>query len=337
MARPRDHHAGYAAQVEDLLIAPARVQAVYVAVRLRIPDLLSHGPLSSTVLASTTGVHPGALHRLLRFLAAQGFFDPTEDGRFALAPLAEPLLRSAANEVREALLSTATREWELWAHLLESVETGRSACELVFGDGVLTGTRAKLQTAFGPDAAAIGRALAALIEPAPCIAGLGCGDGALVIELLRAWPATRAIGVDAAPALEGTCIRREQAGLESRFELCAGDLQESAPAGASLYVLSLILRDRDDGQCMALLRNCQAAMAPGARMVIIEQPLPDDPRTAPRSAFADLEMLVMTGGRERTEAEYRNLLERAGLRVDAVRPLPAGDRAVAIEASRGLV
>jgi SAM-dependent methyltransferase len=288
-------------------------------------------------------VHPGALHRLLRFLAADGFLELAEDGRFSLAAAAEPLLATSRAGLREALLSTATRGWEVWRQLGHSVETGRPAFETVFGRDYFAEQRAnpealaRFDVALAAGAAELGRELARTLRPAQLVCDLGCGSAALLMELLQAWPNARGIAFDAPGPLALAEQRLSAAGMASRYEACAGDFFAAVPAGADLYILAQVLHDWDDPEALRILRNCQAAMRPGSRLVILEQPLPDNPRSAPRAAHADLAMLVMTGGRERTLQEYRQLLERAGLRFDGATPVATSRQATAIEASRGLM
>ncbi|MEO8541604.1 MAG: methyltransferase [bacterium] len=341
MTKPRERHTHNA--IEDAMLGASRIQALYVFVRLGIPDLLVAGPGSSTLLASTTGVHPGALHRLLRFLAAEGFVALTEDGRFVLTAQGQPLTTRSKSGEAESVLSTATRGWEIWQQLTHSVETGQPAFDLVMGQSYFAEQRAnadslaRFDAALAPGARETGKALARTLPPAACIADLGCGSGALLVELLSAWPDARGIAFDAGPVLEQARPRFAVPKLRGRIECQAGDFFESVPVGAGLYVLSLVLHDWDDELCLRLMRNCQAAMAPGARLAIVEQPVPDDPRLAPSSAHADLGMLVMTGGRERTLAEYRGLIEHSGLRFDGAKALKTRRQAMVIEASRGLL
>jgi SAM-dependent methyltransferase len=341
VTKPRDRHAHNA--IEDVMLGASRIQALYVFVRLGIPDLLAVGPGSSTLLASTTGVHPGALHRLLRFLAAEGYVALNADGRFALTALGEQLTTRSKSGNAEVVLSTATRGWEVWSHLLHSVETGQPAFDRVFGRTYFSEQQAnpdslaKFDAALAPSATDTGKALATALAPAGCVVDLGCGSGELLFALLTAWPAARGIAFDSANVLEFARRRAETANLAARVEFHTGDFFAGVPSGGGLYILSLVLHDWDDDECLRLLRNCQAAMAPGARLVIVEQLLPEDPLDSPNAAYADLGMLVMTGGRERTLAEYRALIERAGLRFDGVRPLKTTREVSAIEASRGLL
>ena len=341
VTKPRDRRAHNA--IDDVMLGASRIQALYVFVRLGIPDLLATGPGSSTLLASTTGVHPGALHRLLRFLAAEGYVTLNADGRFALTPLGEQLTTRSKTGNAGVVLSTATRGWEVWSHLLHSVETGQPAFDRVFGRSYFAEQQAnpdslaKFDAALAPSAADTGKALATALVPADCVVDLGCGSGELLFALLRAWPAARGIAFDSANVLEFARRRAEAAGLASRVEFQPGDFLAAVPSGGSLYILSLVLHDWDDAECLRILRNCQAAMAPGARLAIVEQVVPENPVDSPNAAYADLGMLVMTGGRERTLAEYRALIERAGLRFDGLCTLKTRREVSAIEASRGLL
>ena len=325
------------------MLGLGRIQALYVAVKLGIPDLLADAPCSSTLLASTTGVHPGALHRLLRFLAAEGYVAFTEDGRFALTAQGEPLTTRSKSGMAEYVLGTATRGWEVWSHLVHSVETGQPAFDRVFGRGYFTEQRdnpeslERFDAALAPSAAETGKALSAVLQPSRCIVDLGCGSGEVLYALLRTWPAARGLAFDAPAVLELARLRAERAKVHERVEFVPGDFLARVPPGGDLYILSLVLHDWDNAECLRLLRNCHAAMAPGARLGIIEQLMPEDPRESPRVAYADLGMLAMTGGRERTLAEYRSLLERAGLRFDGVRALKTRREVALIEASRGLL
>lgn len=325
------------------MLGLGRVQALFVAVKLGIPDLLADAPSSSALLASTVGVHPGALHRLLRFLAAEGYLALTEDGRFVLTAQGEQLTARSNSGMAGVVLSTATRGWEVWSHLLHSVETGQPAFDRVFGrsyfaeQGENRDSLERFDAAFAPSAGETGKALASLLQPARCVVDLGCGSGALLLSILGAWPAAKGVAFDTPAVLKLAHERAGLAKLASRVEFVAGDFMKAVPAGGDLYLLSLVLHDWETPECLRILRNCQAAMAPGARLVILEQLMPEDPRESPGVAHADLGMLVMTGGRERTLVEYRALLEQAGLRFDRARPVKTRRGVSAIEASRGLL
>ena len=312
-------------RIDEMLLAPSRLQAVYVAMKLGIPDMVKDGPRSSTLLASAAGVHPGALHRLMRFLASDGVFECTADGRFAATPLSMALVSDAPDGYRGALMSAATRGWSVWGDLLYSVETGRPAFDRLHGMSYFEEQARNpeaLETfdaALAKGAADAGRALAKHIPAGSRVVDVGCGSGALLAEVLRLVPGSIGVAFDRADVLERAKRRLDEFG--ERVAYVEGDFFKSVPEGGNYYALSLIIHDWDDAAALTILGNCQAAMAPGARLAVLECLLPDDILSQPLAAQADIGMLVMTGGRERTLAEYRTLLERAGLRFDGATPL----------------
>lgn len=330
-----------AERIEEMLLAPSRLQAAYVAVQLGIPDMVKDGPRSSTLLASAAGVHPGALHRLMRFLASDGVFECTADGRFAATPLSMALASDAPDGPREALIGTATHSWNVWGNLLYSVETGRPAFDRVHGlsyfEEQARNPRAleMFDAALAKGAADAGRAMAKHIPEGARVVDVGCGSGALLAEVLRIVPGSTGVAFDRADVLGLARTRLDEFG--DRVVYIEGDFFHSVPESGSYYALSLILHDWDDAAALTILRNCQAAMAPGARLAVLECLLPDDILSQPLAAQADIGMLVMTGGRERTLAEYRALIERSGLRFDGATPLKTLRKFTMLLGTKGLL
>lgn len=322
------------------MLGASRIQALAVAAELRIPDLLAERPRSSAEIASLTSVNQGALHRLLRFLAADNWVSILADGNFGMTAQLEPLTSDSPTGLRGYVLSTASRGWAIWSRLGDSVKTGKPAFDEIFGRSYFEEQRANAESlaqfdaALAPGAAESGEALARIVEPAECVVDLGCGSGALLLEILRAWPAARGVAFDGPEALSLARERFAREGLGQRVAMMSGDFFVEAPYGGDLYVLSLVLHDWDDEKCKLILRNCVAAMQPGARLAIIERVVDEDPRVEPQAAYADLGMLVMTGGRERTLAEFMELVESSGLQYDGVERLGTNRDCWAIMASR---
>ncbi len=329
-----------AERIEDMLLAPSRVQALYVAVKLGIPEMVKDGPRSSTLLASTAGVHPGALHRLLRFLVSDGVFELTEDGRFGATPLSMALVAGAGSS-RDVLISTATRGWHVWGNLLYSVETGRPAFDRVHGMSYFEEQARNpvalevFDAALAEGAADAGKALAKHVPAGAKVVDVGCGSGALLAEVLRCVRDSRGVAFDRSDVLERARTRLEA--FQDRVAFIEGDFFQSIPASGDLYVLSLVLHDWDDDAAAAILRACQASMAPGARLAVLECLMVDDVLSQPVAAQADIGMLVMTGGRERTLPEYRGLMERAGLRFDGATPLKTSRKLTLMLGTKGLL
>lgn len=316
--------------IEEILAGAPRVQALYVATRLGIPDMVRDAPRSSTVLASTAGVHPGALHRLLRFLVAEGVFALTEDGRFAATALSNALTLAEGPGLRGEVLAMATSGWEAWRDLLHAVETGQPG---------MAGQLHRDEGYEAERATAAARALSGVTDVgrSGCVVDLRCGDGAFLAEMLVRSPGLRGVGVDRPEVVEGARLLIEAAHLAGRAEVYAGDLFAEVPGGGAYYVLRRVLHEQDDAHALLILANCQAGMPAGARLAIIEGLLTEDPAATPAATREDLEGLVLTGGRERTLEEYRALAGHAGLRFDRVVGLRGTGGLSAIELSRGLL
>jgi ubiquinone/menaquinone biosynthesis C-methylase UbiE len=305
-------------------------RCVYIAAKLGLADLVKDGARTPAELAALTGTHAPALYRVLRALASTGWLQEDGDGRFGPTPLTVGLQSDAPGSLR-ALATTELGEehYPAWGNLLFSVRTGNLAFDEVFG-------MPNWQYWAGhPEHAGIfNRAMSemtAIIEPAVLsicdfstartIVDVGGGRGTLIASILRAYPQARGIVVDLPHVIEQGRPLIAEHGLEDRCELVAGDFFKAVPSGGDVYTLKWVIHDWDDAQATAILKNCHAAMPPHARLLLIEAPL--SPRNEPSlHKLMDINMLVMTGGRERTEAEYRSLLEAAGFALTRVTVTP---------------
>jgi hypothetical protein len=303
-------------------------QLIYVAAKLGIADHLRLGPQSVDALAGVSGAHPRALYRLLRALASIGIFAETDDGHFYLTPLAE-LLQTEVPGSLHALAILYGDDWYYRAYgtLLHSIMTGTSAFQHVHG-----------QTFFEylhehPDAGGIfNQAMTAYSEQEIAailgaydfsgvsqVVDVGGGHSRLIAAILSANTQARGILFDRAPVVEGARDFMARLGLGTRCELIAGDFFHSVPAGGDLYILKSIIHDWDDEMAVAILRNCRAIMKRQARLVLVERVVA--PGNGPSEAkLFDINMLMVLGGCERTEAEYKNLLGAAGFRMTDVIP-----------------
>lgn len=303
-------------------------QAVYVIAKLGVADALKNGPRDVGEIAEIVGADPDSLYRVLRALDETGVVRETAPRRFALTPLGALLLSDVRPSLRAwAVYAGEPWHWQCWGDLLGSVRSGTTAVERRFG------VRSWYYLETNPDAADVFDAAMADLATVGdvtlvssynfsrfrTIVDVGGGNGALLISLLRVNP--RALGTLYETQLVIDRTRRgiAQAGLETRCRLEAGDFFENVPPRGDLYLLKQVLHDWQDDGAEKILRNCRAAMAGGARLLVIEIMLPEFGRPS-LAKLTDLEMLVMTGGRERSLAEYRTLLESAGLKILKVHP-----------------
>jgi hypothetical protein len=307
-------------------------QAIHVAAALGIADHLRDGPRGSVELAAAVEAHEPTLYRVLRALAAVGVLHEEDDRRFGLTPLGDCLRSDAAEPVGGwAAFVGRPYHWQAWGALLHSVRTGENAFRHVHGTGPWE------YRAGDPEEAAIfDRAMADLTRRAHrsllaaydfgrfgTVVDVGGGNGALLVEILRAHPGTRGVVFDLPHVVAGARASIDAAGLADRCETVAGSFFDGVPAGGDAYVLRAVLHDWEDEEASAILAQCRAAMEPGATLVLIERDL-GPPNAAEETKLSDLNMLVGPGGRERTVDAYAQLLAATGLRLAGSRPVGFG-------------
>jgi orsellinic acid C2-O-methyltransferase len=312
---------------------PALTQAVCAAAELGLADELVDGPRTVHDLAAATGSHPPSLLRLLRVLTALDVVVPTGPDQFALGVLGDQLLSDSPTSVRSFVrLVGKPGWWDAWSGLVTSVRTGETSFEKVVGTPVFEYVQQH------PDEAALfAEAMRQRTrQVAPEIVGaydfsrfgtvvdVGGGDGTLLTHILEAAPETRGVLFELGPTSEVAAGVLEAADMSERCKVVPGDFFVSVPEGGDAYVLKTVVHDWDDEQAVVILRNCRQAMAPDGRVLVIETLVPDVITSDDADVLmVDMTMLVLAGGRERTQTEYRVLLAAAGLRVTSVSdPLP---------------
>ncbi len=305
-------------------------RAIYVAAKLGIADLLKDGPRHVADLAAATHSNAPSLHRLMLLLASAGVFAEAETECFRMTPMGE-CLRSDVSESRRAhaLLLAGPLQQRAWTRLLEIVQTGRgpSSQNLFPFLAKYPEEAAIFNEAMANKTAAVTKAFAAAYDCSEfsTIVELGGGYGSLLGAILTANPKARGILFDLPHVAEEAKEHVRAAGLADRCQVVGGDFFEALPSGGDAYVLQSVIHDWDDAQSIAILRNVAQAMAPRGKLLLIEMVVPSQVSESLWSqvvAGSDLNMLVSTGGRERSEAEYRRLLNAAGF--ELARIIPAG-------------
>ncbi|SFO20922.1 methyltransferase [Actinomadura madurae] len=314
-------------QMMDLTTRTWVSQAVSVAAELGVADTLADGPRHVDDIARTVGADADALYRLLRALSDLDLFRELEGRRFASTPLGDVLGTGVPGSLRDwAIMTGRPFHREAWTALAHTVRTGEPAFEHVHGAMGFDHFRdhpADGQVLNAAMTAVSGLVIAPVVaacefEPGSKIVDVGGGHGALLAAILAADPDAHGVVFDLPHVVDGAGRAAEDAGVADRCEYIGGDFFESVPSGGDAYVLSNIVHDWDDGSAVRILANCRDAMNPNGRVLLLEAVLPDDIRPS-RAKWIDLEMLIMArGARQRTGAEYAELLNRAGLHLTRV-------------------
>jgi hypothetical protein len=310
--------------------------ALHLATKLGIADLLDKGPRSAEDLARATSTHAPSLRRVLRLLASAGVFEEREDGAFALTPIGESLRAGVPGSARAMVrLFSGERIQDAWRDLEYCVRTGdpvfrKRGLDDPFKDPARTPEdNADFDEAMADFTRLASMAVAAAYDFAPVrtLVDVGGGNGALLVGILKAHPHLRGTVFDQPPAAERARKQIAEQGLSDRCDAVGGDFFEEVPKGADAYVLKHVIHDWNDERAAAILGNCRRAMGANGRLLIVEGVYPPriDASIASRGAAAnDVNMLVNTGGRQRSEAEFRSLYEAAGFELARIVPTPMG-------------
>ena len=318
-------------------------RALGLATKLCIPDYLRNGARHYREVAAELGVHPPSLNRVLRLLASAGIFDEQAGGKFSLTPLGDLLRSDVPGSMRAAVLLFAGETIQAsWAELEYCVKTGEPAFRKLSPDAksAFDGFRDPQATANFDEAMAAFSAQTALALIAAYdfskfekVADIGGGNGALLIGILNGNPALKGIVFDQPPSAERAAKRIAEAGLETRCEAVGGDFFREVPRGADAYLLKHVIHDWNDDDAIAILKTCHCGMdGTHTKLLLVEGVYPkriDQSLESRGAAFNDVNMLVSTGGRQRSEAEFRALYQSAGFRLTNI--VPTAARASIIE------
>ena len=305
-------------------------QAIYVAAKLGLADLLKDGPKSCSALAAATGVDRQSLFRLMRALSSAGVFAHMQNDCFALSSAGEGLQSNVPGSLRAIVLTIGEIHYQAWGDLLHSIQTGSPAFNNVFGTGLFEYLQRDAEAAdtFNRGMTDVSSMLVYAVLMAydfsqiSSIVDIGGGQGKLLRCIVQFNPEIKGIVFDLEPAIEMAKQHLGSNACGGRCSAIAGDFFDSVPEGADAYILSGVIHDWDDDHGIRILKNCRRAMTRNGRLLLVEMVVPDADAKC-FSKLLDLNMLVMTGGRERTKSEFRTLLAAAGYRLTKIVPTMA--------------
>lgn len=310
-----------------LISAYRQSRCVGVAAELQIPERLAAGPRTAADLAAECGANEHSLWRLLRALVAMEVLVEAPPGHFGLTPLGEQLRADKLGPA--ARLFNSEFHVRSWAHMDHSVRTGEIAFDHVHGmhDWDFYATHPEEAALFDAAMSAnTGPVITAIADAYdfsrfPTIADIGGGNGTLLAEILRRHPNSRGVLFDLPHVVERAQARMGDAGVADRIEFVGGSFLESVPSDADAYLMKTIIHDWNDPFAAQIIERCRNAAGTGGHLLLIERVLPEQVEPKHLEALMmDLNMMVNNGGLERTETEFRRLLERSGFRLDRVVP-----------------
>ena len=316
------------AQLIQMVSAIWISKVIYAAAKLGLADHLAAGPKSAAELVGPTRTHAPTLHRLMRTLASLGVLSERDAQRFALTPLGEALKTNAPGSARASLLTLGS-PWFISAFekIMHCLETGGTGFEAAMGMPVFDYLRQHPEEAslfsetmvglHGAEPAAV--AAAYDFSVFETVVDVGGATGNMLAAILTRHAGPRGVLFDMPHVVGDAPALLKERGVENRVTIDAGDFFESVPTGGDAYLLSHIIHDWNEDQCLTILGHCRKVMKPDGRLLIVEMVLPAGDTPHP-GKILDMVMLVVPGGQERTEAEYTSLLAKAGFRVTRVVP-----------------
>jgi hypothetical protein len=301
---------------------------VYTAASIGLADHLADGAKSAADLASPAGMNPRALHRFMRTLASFGILTLNGDDTFSLTELGATLKKDAPGSARSTVLTMAGPwAWQSFGSFAYSLETGKPAMDKLFGMNLFEylAQRPVEAAMFSESMVGIHGAEPPAVAAAydfstlGTIVDVGGATGNMLAHILARHPQPRGVLFDRPHVVSEAPALLRQRGVADRVTIAEGNFFERVPEGGDAYILSHIIHDWTEAQCHTILANCRKAMRKGAKLLIVEFVLPEG-NTPHFGKLADMIMLTIPGGEERTAAEYRTLLDAAGFTMTGVVP-----------------
>ena len=326
------------AQLIEMSTAYWVSKVVYAAAKLGLADHLSEAPQSAAELAGVTRTHAPSLHRLMRTLASVGILTEDDAQRFALTPLGAALKTGAPGSARSSVLTIAS-PWFVGAfeQIMHSLETGDTGFQKNMGMPIFDylGQHPEDASMFSETMVGFHGAEPAAVAAAydfssfEKVVDVGGATGNMLAAILGRHAGPRGVLFDMPHVVSDAPALLEERGVDQRVTIESGDFFKMVPAGGDAYLLSHVIHDWSEEQCLTILGHCRKSMKPNGRLLIVEMVLPAGDTPHP-GKMLDMVMLVLPGGQERTESEYSSLFGKAGFRL--VRVVPTESAVSVVEA-----
>lgn len=315
-------------------------QAIGSFARMGLADAMEQGADDATSIAAPRGLNVDRVYRLLRALSTVGIVTEGMGGKFALTPLGKMLTTNAPNSMKTSAELLTEYNGEIWGKL-DGALKGGIAFEALKGQQLFPWLHANpkegarfqrmMVEVHSPETPAIVAAYD--FSQFKRIVDVGGGHGMLLSAIIAAHPSVQGTLFDLQEGIEAA--KRGAGGPLPGVTFVAGDVFTTpVPEGADAYLFRHLLHDYDDDDCIKMLQNVRKQMKPGSRILVLEKTVPTDDTPGP-GRWLDVHVMLLTGGRERTEEEYRTLFAKAGFKLSRVLPTahPAVEIIEAVAAS----
>lgn len=309
-------------QMQSMLAGHFVAQCLHVVAVLGIADLIAEGHKTVEQLALSAGCHAGALDRVMSVLVSMGVFTRDYAGIFALTPLGETLRSDVPGSLRDkALFELSQPVWTAWGAFLHCVRTGKPSFDEVHGASIWQMIARDLEMGDIFDRFMTAQSQlhnAAIIESydfptSGVIVDIGGGRGATLAQVLARYPRAKGVLFDL-PNVVASRANLETSRFADRCEVVGGDMMQFVPPGGDIYIIKRVMMDLTDDEAIKVLRHCTVSMNRDGKVLVID-PLLSDGNMADRNRLVDLQMMNVTGGRCRTEEQFRDLFGASGLRL----------------------
>lgn len=322
----------------QLLFSVFTSRAVTFAADAGIADLLRDGPRSAGEIAEQLGYREEPVYRVLRALTVPGVFEEHPERRFALTPISQHLRSDGPGSVQALAAHFGFASfWHALAEIEHTMKTGGPSFEKANGAAVWDYFKQHPRESSVFDRA-MTEASSSTAKPVATaydfsdirqLVDVGGGRGGLLAAILQQYPDLQGTLYDQEHVVEGAPALLREAGVEDRVTVEGGSFLDRVPEGADAYIMKAIIHDWDDAHSVKILRNCREAMAPDGRILVVNRVVTDQLQSD-TAKIADLVMMIIAGGKERTKEEFSELLTAAGLKL--VRIVPTDSIVSVIEA-----
>ena len=297
-------------------------QALFVAAKLGIADILSDGSKTADELAKAAGVNSHGMYHLMRMLVSVGVFSVEDNEKFCLNFLGKHLRTGTSDSLRGTVMAMGNEGYQAWGNLLYGIKTGKTAFNHTFNRDFYSYLKQDSEASgnFNEWMKETTREwLLPVLEAydfseVKTLVDVGGGIGTLTAVILNANPKMQAILFDREDVVVGAQRVLEGAGVADRCQIVGGNFFDAVLPDGDLYLISRVLLNWDDTDAIKILTNCYQAMTVKDRLVVVDFMLPKG-QISPFMGLTSLNLFILGGTFMRTEDEFYNLLSSAGFKV----------------------